>query len=120
MQEKPNDSSYRPRRSSLRQPWRMPEFKQIFAHMQKSGLTLQAYARLYGLCPRQMSWWRQKLAAEKVSQSLVFVPVVAARPAPRADTGVELAIGAAVVRLTHDFCEQTLARVVAVLAGASC
>ncbi len=115
--------TYIPRKSNLRDPWTVEEAREALASARRSGLSLAAFARRHGLSDRQLYWWHMRLRTHPDVDSgrLSFVPVVQARaPGAAASSGVEVMVGAAVVRVQRDFCEQTLARTVAVLRSLPC
>jgi len=115
--------AYVPRRSNQRDPWTADEAREALASASRSGLSLAAFARRHGLSDRQLYWWHMRLRThpDVAAGRLSFVPVVQARaPVAAASSGVEFTVGAAVVRVERDFCEQTLARTVAVLRSLSC
>lgn len=117
--------SYTPRKSSRRDPWTEDEAREALSAARRSGLSLAAFARRHGLSGPQLYWWHMRIRTHSCvepARPLSFVPVVAA-PASvvtAGSTGIEVAVGGAVIRLQPGFCEQTLARAVAVLRGQSC
>jgi hypothetical protein len=48
----------------------------VLADWQRSGTTLEAFARSRGLVPQRLAWWRKRLriARPEASTSLTFVP----------------------------------------------
>lgn len=123
-------ATYTPRKSSRRDPWTEDEAREALAAARRSGLSLAAFARRHGLSAPQLYWWHMRIhthADVERGRPLAFVPVVPVREAAAAAaaanlaTGsIELAVGGAVIRLQPGFCEQTLARAVAVLRGQPC
>ena len=120
-----------PRGATARPRWSAAQASKTLCEAAASGLTLNRYAELHGMAADQLYWWRQRLAktpavaVESAGQPLQFVRVVAqTTAAPVAKTsGVSLRIGHVAVAVDREFCEVTLARVLAVIvakAGGTC
>ena len=127
-----------PRRSTVRHRWTATEADQVLQSARVSGLTLNAFARRYGLCSRQLYWWRDRLRAQPQARATaprataeppLFIRIVGSSPAAptsagaAAGAGVSIHIGGFCVELQPGFCDHTLARALAVVAakaGASC
>lgn len=112
--------TWTPRRSTRESPWTVAEAEQALAAAAAAGLTLFSYARQHGLREQTLYNWRHRLGHQSpsvaASTALAFVPVVSARPSiERRDTGLELVVGGATVRVAADFCTATLARLLPVL-----
>src|SRR3954470_17886665 len=88
-----------------RRRWTDEEKAWIVAESLDPATTTSAVARRYGLDPRQLFGWRQRLAAPAARDAPAFVPVVVAEdgPAPAEAAGrIEIALGPAVVRVGAD------------------
>ena len=95
----------------------------------QSGKTAREFARLEGIRPETLAWWKWRLQrqdavpqapAEVTAPRLVAVHVAGAEPEPAASTlDLVLACGRVVVRVGPEFDERTLRRVVDALGGAS-
>lgn len=119
--------TYTPRKSSRRDPWTEDEAREALSAARRSGLSIAAFARRHGLSPPQVYWWHLRIHTHpevERGRPLAFVPVVPAREpasvAPSLAGGLELVVSGAVIRVQPGFCEQTLARAVAVLRGQPC
>jgi len=114
--------TWTPRRSTRQSPWTAAEAKQTLDAATASGLTLPEFARQHDLRQQVLYNWRHCLAWQApvpASTALAFVPVIPmVTPAVRRDTGLEVAIGPAIVRVAPDFCTATLARLLPVLVEA--
>lgn len=95
----------------------------------QSGKTAREFARLEGIRPETLAWWKWRLQrqdaatqarADVTGPRLVPVQVADAEPEPAA-CAIELvlACGRVVVRVGPEFDERTLRRVVDALGGAS-
>lgn len=121
-------ATYTPRKSSRRDPWTEDEAREALAAARRGGLSLAAFARRHGLSAPQLYWWHMRIhthADVERGRPLAFVPVVPVRTSAAATASspvgsIELAVGGAVIRVQPGFCEQTLARAVAVLRGQPC
>lgn len=114
--------TYTPRRSTRRDPWTEDEAREALSAARRSGLSLAGFARRHGLSAPQLYWWHMRIHTHpdlERGRPLSFVPVVSVREAS-AVTGVEVVVGDAVIRVQPGFCEQTLARALAVLRGQPC
>lgn len=114
-----------PRRSTRRHPWTPAEAAAALAAAEVSGTSLRRFALRHGISAGVLYRWRNArhttgAAPATEPPALRFVPVVGAT-APRSPSpcgsGVALHVGAVRVHLDAGFCEQTLARVVALLGG---
>lgn len=117
--------TYTPRKSSRRDPWSEDEAREALSAAHRSGLSLAAFARRHGLSAPQLYWWHMRIHTHpdvERGRALSFVPVVPVRvPVEATASGcIEVTVGGATIRLQPGFCEQTLARAVAVLRGQPC
>ena len=120
--------TYTPRKSSRRDPWTEDEAREALSAARRSGLSLSGFARRHGLSAPQLYWWHMRIHTHPEVERgwpLSFVPVVPVREpmtatASLAAGSIEVAVGGAVIRVQPGFCEQTLARAVAVLRGQPC
>ncbi len=113
---------FQPRKSTRRDPWTEDEARETLAAAGRSGLSLAAFARRHGLSDRQLYWWRMRLRAHRDvdrGRPTSFVPVTLTA-LDDDETGIEVVVGGAVVRVDRGFCELTLARTVAVLRSLPC
>jgi transposase-like protein len=114
---------YIPRKSTRRDPWTEAEAHQALSAASRSGLSLSAFARHHGLSAPQLYWWHMRIRTHPSVDAgrLSLVQVALSPPGLAAEaSGVEVVVGAAVVRVSRSFCEQTLARTVHVLRGLPC
>ena len=118
-------ADFTPRRGTLTDRWSPGEAARVLAHAASTGLSLFAYARKHGLCVRQLYWWRCRLAGQTAKRQGPAAPeaplrFVAVGPAHAGrGSGVSLRVGAARIDVEPGFCEQTLARTLAVAARAA-
>jgi transposase-like protein len=119
MLEPTRTAPYQPRKSSRRDPWTEAEAREALSAASRSGLSLSAFARHHGLSAPQLYWWHMRIRTHPSLDSgrLSFVQVALSQEQPGQVTGVEVVVGGSVVRVLPGFCEQTLARTVAVLRG---
>ncbi|HET9626575.1 MAG TPA: hypothetical protein VFP84_34670 [Kofleriaceae bacterium] len=70
----------------------------MLADWERSGETLEAFARGHGLVPQRLAWWKKRLCAARPEprSAVTFIPaaVIDAVPAPTVTPG-------AVIRLSH-------------------
>lgn len=120
--------SYQPRRSTRSAPYSATEARQILQAARATGLTLWAYAKRHELESSLLYWWRAKLSAGRAKAKphtppLTFVPLVVTPPESPAvssvtsASGIELRLGDITLRLQRGFCDETLRRALAVVAG---
>lgn len=79
-----------------RHQWTEADARRVLADWERSGITLEAFARSRGLVPQRLAWWRKRLRTTrpKAITSLTFVPA--------AVIGGGAAAGpAAMIRLPH-------------------
>jgi transposase len=101
-----------------RRRWTDEEKAWIVAESLDPATTASAVARRYGLHPSQLFVWRQRLAAPAARDTPEFVPVLVAEDstAPAEVPGrIEIALGAAVVRVGTDVDAAALRRVLEVV-----
>ena len=106
-----------------RRRWSDEDKARIVAESLDPATTASAVARRYGLHASQLFTWRQQLQRSAATAALgeqAFVPVLVAEDGPaRAEPGgrIEIALGAAVVRVGADVDAATLRRVLDVVRG---
>lgn len=118
-----------------KRPWKADDARVALEAFAESGLSQNAFSKLYGFSPERLSWWRRKFADQssrtKETQALVPVRIVeatpsavepaVARPRQKVDSGVEVVVGGdRRVRLSRGFDAETLYRAVEVLEVAPC
>jgi len=61
---------------SRRTHWTEPDARRVLAEWERSGHTLEAFARSRGLVPQRLAWWRKRLREPRpeASTALTFVP----------------------------------------------
>ena len=106
-----------------RRRWTDEEKAWIVAESLDPATTTSAVARRYGLHPSQLFVWRQQLQRSAATAALgeqAFVPVMVAEDGPaRTELGgrIEIALGAAVVRVGADVDAAALRRVLEAVRG---
>lgn len=88
-----------------------------------SGETKAAFARRHGINDERIRRWLRQLAEEDRRRSRpAFAPVRLVERAPerRGGSGIEIVVGARVVRVGAGFCPETLLKVLAALEAAAC
>ena len=106
-----------------RRRWSDEDKARIVAESLDPATTASAVARRYGLHASQLFTWRQQLQRSAATAALgeqAFVPVLVAEDGPaRAEPGgrIEIALGAAVVRVGADVDAAALRRVLEVVRG---
>ncbi len=115
-------SPFTPRRSTVRDPWTENEARTTLAAVGQSGLSLAGFARRHGLCDRQLYWWRNRLRSHPSVEPAngPFVRIRTHALPSREVSGIEIAVGDAVIRVAPGFDAQTLAQAIAVLRAAPC
>jgi hypothetical protein len=70
-----------------RHQWTEADARHVLADWQRSGLTLEAFARSRGLVPQRLAWWRKRLRATRPDAitSMTFVPAEVIGTAGAAD-----------------------------------
>jgi transposase-like protein len=87
----------------------------------ESGETKAAFARRHGLdAERVRRWLREVGEPERKHEPVTFVPVQVVEHAPKRRGGVEIVVGARVVRVSVGFCKDTLLEVLAALESVAC
>lgn len=88
----------RPSAAPRQTQWTEADARRVLAQWQRSGDTLEAFARSRGLVPQRLAWWKKRLriSPRKASTALTLVPgtVIGGAPAGSADP-------AAMIRLAH-------------------
>ncbi len=86
-----------------------------------SGQTKAAFARRHGLDEERVRrWLRQVGEPDRKREPVAFVPVRVIDRAPQGRGGVEVVVGARVVRVAAGFCKETLLEVLSALESAAC
>jgi transposase-like protein len=81
-----------------RTQWTEADARRVLADWQRSGDTLEAFARSRGLVPQRLAWWRKRLhvGRREASTALTLVPATVIGDAPAAS-----AAPATIIRLPH-------------------
>src|SRR5262249_11590964 len=84
--------------ASRRPHWTEADARGVLAEWERSGKTLEAFARSRGLVPQRLAWWKKRLRAARpeTSAALTFVPAAVIGAAP-----ASTATPAAAIRLPH-------------------
>ena len=84
--------------SSRRTHWTESDARRVLAEWERSGHTLEAFARSRGLVPQRLAWWKKRLRASRpeTSAALTLVPATVIDA-----TAVAAARPAAMIRLPH-------------------
>src|ERR1041384_6542105 len=84
--------------SSRRTPWTESDARRVLADWQRSGDTLEAFARSRGLVPQRLAWWKKRLltSGAEASGAVTFAPATVIDAPAVASTGL-----AAMIRLSH-------------------
>ena len=83
---------------SRRTHWTESDARRVLAEWERSGHTLEAFARSRGLVPQRLAWWRKRLRASRSETSAALTLV----PATVIDATAAAAAGsAAMIRLPH-------------------
>lgn len=83
---------------SRRTHWTESDARRVLAEWERSGHSLEAFARSRGLVPQRLAWWRKRLRASRseTSAALTLVPATVIDTAAVAPAGP-----AAMIRLAH-------------------
>jgi len=85
---------------------------------QESGMSQAGYCRRHGLSDKSFLYWKKRLAAARVTVSLVEVPAFQAMPMLPACQPLRLMIGNRYgIEIERGFDEETLGRLLQVLEG---
>jgi hypothetical protein len=78
--------------------WTEADARRVLAEWERSGDTLEAFARSRGLVPQRLAWWKKRLRASRseTSAALTLVPATVIDAASAPSTGP-----AAMIRLPH-------------------
>jgi transposase-like protein len=81
--------------ASPRRHWTEADARRVLAEWERSGDSLEAFARSRGLVPQRLAWWRKRLRAARpqTTTALTFIPA--------AVIGAAIAHPAAVIRLPN-------------------
>jgi hypothetical protein len=93
------------------------EARRVLAAVERSGLTVSAWARQHGYRAETLYRWRHRLEAET---ALVEVRVKDDKPAPRRWRYEVRVAGGRVLRVGDDFDDATVVRLVLLLEAAAC
>jgi hypothetical protein len=103
--------------------WQLADGELMVAALRASGETPAAFARRHGLHEVRVQRWVVRVGRKARSatpvQPVAFAPVRVTSAQPTV-SGLEVAVGGAVVRVGRGFDDDLLRRVVAALAEASC
>jgi hypothetical protein len=114
-------AEWTPARGRLR--WQLADGELMVAALRASGETPAAFARRHGLHEVRVQRWVARVGRKARSatpvQPVAFAPVRVTSAQP-AVSGLEVAVGGAVVRVSRGFDDDLLRRVVAALAEAAC
>ncbi|NJM55809.1 MAG: hypothetical protein HC841_07890 [Verrucomicrobiae bacterium] len=55
--------------------WTATQAQQLFAELERSGLSDRAFARQKGLDPQRLWWWRRRLEQTRQDEAVAFVEV---------------------------------------------
>jgi hypothetical protein len=68
--------------SSRRTHWTEADARRVLTAWERSGETLEAFARSRGLVPQRLGWWKKRLRAlpPETSSALTFVPAAVIDP----------------------------------------
>jgi hypothetical protein len=102
--------------------WSEVEARGVLAAWQRSGLSLERYARQRGFVPQRLHWWKRKLALDAKQSARVSPPTllpvrVTSEPARRGEPVTVLLRTGHMLKVAHGFDEEAFARVVALLEG---
>ena len=106
--------------------WSEREARIALAAWESSGLSLSAFARESGICDQRLRWWRERLSAQPAIPALLPVRIVRRAPSPAvtsAASGAVMEIALVTgrrVRVTPDFDDEAVARLVRVLEDGTC
>ena len=83
---------------SRRIQWTESDARRVLAEWERSGHTLEAFARSRGLVPQRLAWWRKRLRASRsgMRAALTLIPATVIDA-----TAVAPAGPAAMIRLAH-------------------
>lgn len=86
----------RPATSRRSTQWTEADARRVLANWERSGDSLEAYARSRGLVPQRLAWWRKRLRTSRpeTSTAVTFVPAAVIGVAP-----TSAATATAVIRL---------------------
>lgn len=108
-------------RPSASRRWSEREARDMARAFAASGETKAEFARRHGLGEERIRRWLGQLAErDRRSKRPVFAPVRLVERARSGSGGVELVIGARVVRVGNGFCPETLRQVLAVIEDDAC
>jgi transposase-like protein len=110
--------------------WSASKAKRVLAAAERSGLSLEAFAREQGVTPQRLYWWRKRLREQREAatenKTTALVPTrpamsfveLAVEPEQRASIEIVLGNGR-IVRVPPAFDDDTLSRVLAIVDGAT-
>lgn len=102
--------------------WSEVEARGVLAAWQRSGFSIERFARQRGLVPQRLYWWKRKLARPDkrtvTASSPALLPVrVTSEPPRRGEPVTVLLRTGHMLKVSHGFDEEAFARVVALLEG---
>jgi hypothetical protein len=102
--------------------WTEVEARGVLEAWKRSGASIEAFARARGLVPQRLYWWKRKLGIAGRRARAALVPVRLAESSidgvaesRRGEPVTVLLRSGQMLKVGHDFDEQTFARVVALL-----
>ena len=100
--------------------WSEIDARGILEAWQKSGLSLERFAKERGIVPQRLRWWKWKLAEADAALATTDVPAVlpvrvVAEGARRGEPVTVLLRTGHMLKVSHGFDEAAFARVVALL-----
>ena len=108
-------------RPPARRRWRERDARAMARAFAASGESKLAFARRHGLGPERVRRWLAQLAErDRRHEPVAFAPVRLVERAPERRGGVEIIVGARVVRISAGFCPEALRQVLAALDEAAC
>lgn len=102
--------------------WSEVEARGVLEACRRSGLTLERFARMRGIVPQRLHWWKRKLATIEKNVALSAAPAllpvrVSAEPPRRGEPVTVLLRTGHMLKVSHGFDEDAFSRVVALLEG---
>jgi hypothetical protein len=103
--------------------WSEVEARGFLEALDRSGLSLQQFAKERGIVPQRLRWWTYKLrraeavVAPKEEAELPAVMPVRLKTTPRGEPVTVLLRTGHMLKVSHGFDEAAFARVVALLEG---
>jgi hypothetical protein len=96
--------------------WSEVEARGVLAAWQKSGLTIERFARDRGITPQRIHWWKKKLSTSQ-ERPLALLPVQVADTSKRGEPVKVLLRSGHMLKVGRGFDEEAFVRIVAILEG---